>query len=170
MFIVFSLNYLYWKCINSDEVNTLEMLCCADASLVFPWKNCKVNVGVFNFRDKGRYRSRSHSHDGRRGVERSRSQSYDHYDKYYSSSDKLSSKSRNKHSSRGLDDERIRSKDRRWNCDIHTDWIFTYVHVKGSTANCHLFPWITVVGGHCVRCHIQSVWVSYVLCGGCGVW
>ncbi|GFG36837.1 hypothetical protein Cfor_08658 [Coptotermes formosanus] len=64
-------------------------------------------------RDKGRYRSRSRSHDGRRGVERSRSQSYDHYDKYYSSSDKLSSKSRSKHSSRGLDDDRIRSKDRR---------------------------------------------------------
>jgi len=64
-------------------------------------------------RDKGRYRSRSRSHDGRRGVERSRSQSYDHYDKYYSSSDKLSSKSRSKHSSRGLEDDRIRSKDRR---------------------------------------------------------
>jgi hypothetical protein len=65
------------------------------------------------FRDKGRYRSRSHSHDGRRGVERSRSQSYDRYEKYYSSSDKLSGKSRSKHTSRGLDDDRIRSKDRR---------------------------------------------------------
>lgn len=106
-------HYLYWRCINSDEVNTLEMLCSADASLVVTFKNCKVNVDVFNFRDKARYRSRSRSHDGRRGVERSRSQSYDHYDKYYSTSDKLSSKSRSKHSSRGLDDERIRSKDRR---------------------------------------------------------
>ncbi|PSN30269.1 Cyclin-L1 [Blattella germanica] len=57
-------------------------------------------------RDKGRYRSRSRSHDGRRGTARSRSQSYDRYEKYYSS-DKLSSKSRSKH------DDRIRSKDRR---------------------------------------------------------
>ncbi|PNF39464.1 hypothetical protein B7P43_G11072 [Cryptotermes secundus] len=64
-------------------------------------------------RDKGRYRSRSHSHDGRHAVERSRSQSYDRYDKYYTSSDKLSSKSRSKHLSRGLDDDRIRSKERR---------------------------------------------------------
>jgi len=72
-----------------------------------------ADMGFFSFRDKGRYRSRSRSHDGRRRTDRSRSQSYDRYDKYYSSSDKMSSKSRSKHSSRRLDDDRIRSKDRR---------------------------------------------------------
>jgi hypothetical protein len=77
-------------------------------------------MGLYCLREKGRYRSRSRSHDGRHGMERSRSQSYDRYDKYYSSSDKLSSKSRSKHSSRGLDDDRVRSKDRRWNRDAHT--------------------------------------------------
>ena len=73
-----------------------------------------MKLCIFISRDKARYRSRSRSHEGRRGTARSRSQSYDRYDKYYSSSDKLSSKSRSKH------DDRIRSKDRRWDCDsIH---------------------------------------------------